>query len=89
MGVLAVRGVQVQCLGVHRLRREEHVVGLGDGPAGPVLVHRSQLELLEPQTPLNDSLRFGRGGHRPASRAISISCTSVVPSPISRILLSR
>ena len=27
--------------------------------------------------------------HNPASRAISINCTSVVPSPISRILLSR
>jgi len=27
--------------------------------------------------------------YRPASRAITINCTSVVPSPISRILLSR
>lgn len=31
----------------------------------------------------------GRHRHRPNDRAISISCTSVVPSPISRILLSR
>ncbi|MDQ0708221.1 hypothetical protein QFZ52_000873 [Arthrobacter woluwensis] len=32
---------------------------------------------------------FQRRGYRPSSRAISMSCTSVVPSPISRILESR
>src|SRR6185312_7440840 len=33
--------------------------------------------------------RIVRSAHRPVSRAITINCTSVVPSPISRILLSR
>ena len=81
------RGVEVQCLRVHRQRGEQHVVGLGDGAAGPVQVAHAQFELLEPQTALFDDLV--RAHATPNSRAISINCTSVVPSPISRILLSR
>lgn len=48
-------GVEVQRLGVHGQRREQDVVGLGDGPAGPVLVDRADLELLEPQPALRDA----------------------------------
>ena len=56
---------------------------------GPVQVERADLELLEPQPALLDDVFAFVVVTAPASRAISISCTSVVPSPISRILLSR
>ena len=47
---------------------------------------RADLELFKPQAPLDNRLA---GHESPSERAMSISCTSVVPSPISRILLSR
>ena len=63
------RGIQVQRLGVHRQRGEQDVVGLGDGAAGPVLVAHTRLELLEPQTalddhPLSSQARLARDQHQ-------------------------
>ncbi len=79
--------VEMQRLGIHGHRREQHVVGLGDGAAGPVFVQHVGVEFLEPQPALYHPAQLL--AHNPSSRPISMSCTSVVPSPISRILLSR
>jgi len=50
--------IEVQRLGVHRQRGEQHVIGFGDRPAGPVQVGRADLELLKPQAALDN--RFTR-----------------------------
>ena len=85
------RRVQVQRLGVHGLGGEEGVVRLGDGAARTVEVGGALLVLLEPQAALFDGLLRCGHGHpsSPSERAMSMSWTSVVPSPISRILESR
>ena len=64
---------------------------VGDGDAGPVLVEHAVLELVEPQAALGDPPHGLLLAHEfsPSERAISMSCTSVVPSPISRIFESR
>ena len=49
----------------------------------------SELELLVVQPALLDVPRHRGAPVKPSSRAITISCTCVVPSPISRIFESR
>ena len=83
------RGVQVQGLRVHGERREQDVVRLGHRAPGPVQVPDVQLELLVVQPALLDVSRHRDAPVKPSSRAITISCTCVVPSPISRIFESR
>ena len=83
------RRVQVQRLPVHGQRAEQDVVRLGQRAPGPVDVAGVQLELLVVQPALLDVPRHRGAPAKPSSRAITMSCTSVVPSPISRILESR
>ena len=54
-----------------------------------VVTTGSKMVFVSGQEPEDLDQQLERFGHRPTSRAINISCTSVVPSPISRILLSR
>ena len=48
--------VQVERLAVHGEGCEQHVVGFGDSATRRVRVHGTELELLEPQSPLFDTL---------------------------------
>ena len=86
--------IQMQWLGVHGQCREQDVIGFSDGSPRTVQVTRADLVLFEPQSALDDVVGdFGcvvvSHFYSPNPRAISMSCTSVVPSPISRILESR
>ena len=60
------RGVEMQRLAVHRERGEEDVVGLGRGPARPVQVADTDLELFVVEPALHDLVGALRGVLVPA-----------------------
>ncbi len=62
------RRVEVERLRVHRQRREQHVVGLGDRAPRTVQVAHALLELLEPESALHDVARRGIRHGEPPSR---------------------
>src|SRR5690606_22639297 len=88
--------VEMQRLRIHGERCEQHVICLSGGATRPVQVSRTLHKFLEIEPPLFDDLwgfvtrcRHLRFPHSPSDLAMSMSCISLVPSPISSILESR